>query len=179
MVQVVKAVEEVLEQAKKEADGKQKEAEAQVAEWIDAAQKLGGKDGHVEARKLSQKLKIFEEKLGGSKQSEILKAALSVSGILLEDEIKTNSLAVISILKRAIANIPEAGRIMIRVSPANIELLKTKKEELLDGVDQKVEFEIKPDKRVELGGVIIHTESGVVDAQPKTQLAELSRLLLS
>ena len=39
------------------------------------------------------------------------------------------------------------------------------------------DLEIREDRRVKQGGVLIETESGVIDAQLETQLEEIGRVL--
>ena len=66
---------------------------------------------------------------------------------------------------------------MFVVHPKDAGILRKYKAKLVSVLARARDVEIREDRRVKQGGVLIETESGVVDAQLETQLEELAHVL--
>jgi flagellar assembly protein FliH len=67
-------------------------------------------------------------------------------------------------------------KVTVRVNPADVEMLRSHREALLNGHDVE-SVRVIEDQRVDRGGVVIETESGTIDAKISSQLREARRAL--
>ena len=68
------------------------------------------------------------------------------------------------------------GRLAER-NPADVAVLRDHKTRLIDALGRARDVEVREDRNVKPGGVLVQTESGVIDAQLETQLEEIARVL--
>jgi flagellar biosynthesis/type III secretory pathway protein FliH len=68
-----------------------------------------------------------------------------------------------------------AQYIHVRVHPQQLEFVRQNTTRLLDALGVRQEIEVREDRHIENWSVLIQTDSGVIDAQLKTQFHELSR----
>ena len=152
-------------------------ADAEIEELRLAAQKAGEKQGYEQADQLNHKLAIFRETMMSEMGSEIIHAALDVARNLLNAELAAFPDSVVRIAQKVLMAIPDAKQVYFRVNPADAPLLKENKERLINTLDRAKDVDIRIDKQVARGGLLIQTESGVIDAQLSTQLEEIERAL--
>ncbi len=82
-----------------------------------------------------------------------------------------------AIVKKSLASDQQVGALIVRVSPADYKLLVGELESLQrQGVEG--EFRVVEDARVQLGGCLLETDRGVLDARLETQMERLRKALL-
>jgi flagellar biosynthesis/type III secretory pathway protein FliH len=74
--------------------------------------------------------------------------------------------------------VEDKKRVSIKVNPTDLNAVRGFEEEILSSMHGMKEWEIKEDNRITPGGCIIETDSGIVDAQLETQLAEIGATLM-
>lgn len=123
-------------------------------------------------------LSSFEEKLT-SYESAFDKVVIGVSkqiaSKILQREIECESI-IEETLKNSIQKVLGANEVIIKVNPADHELLTDgDRSKFLDGHFTKIKFEA--DGNISRGGCLVETEIGNVDARVNSQLNEITKLL--
>jgi flagellar assembly protein FliH len=80
-------------------------------------------------------------------------------------------------VREAIRRARDRSRLVLRVSPRDFALLEAQRGRLADGLDSGP-LELVADGRVELGGCLLETPGGTLDARLEVQLAALRDALL-
>ncbi len=93
-------------------------------------------------------------------------------------ELTTDPSVVEGLVRSAVRQASGGERIVIRMHPRDLELLQGFWEQL-HSAGIYARWEVVADQRIQRGGCIVDTESGSVDAQPDSQLAEIHRAFLS
>lgn len=84
---------------------------------------------------------------------------------------------VIAAAREAVRRARDRSRLIVRVSPADFDVIRQNRDEILGGFEAG-QVEIAADDRVELGGCLLETPSGNLDSRLEVQLANLRRTLL-
>jgi len=113
-----------------------------------------------------------------STEQELLKLSVDIARKIVHREINENQESVLSTVKIALYQLRDRQSLKLRVNPAEYELLREHKEEIMSSCDGMRSLEILEDRRVEQGGCLIESDSGSLDARIETQLKEVERALL-
>lgn len=96
---------------------------------------------------------------------------------ILQHEVSGNSNIIIEQVKKAIAELDDEIIFKIFVNPDDYEILNEVKSELLSSPEAAEKIEILRDEKVEPGGCLLVTSSGIIDARMRTQLAMIKNKL--
>lgn len=108
-------------------------------------------------------------------QDEVGDLILDVARKVLKDEAKWNRDVVMGIVKDALRRVIDKDSVRVRVNIEDLPVVKEARADLLSTVDGIRNLEIVDDRRVGLGGAIVETSSGTIDARIETQLEEIRR----
>ncbi len=111
-------------------------------------------------------------------EPEILKLAVDVARKVVHKEINESPDVVLNTVKIALYQIKDRQALKILVNPADYELLREHKEEIMGSCDGMRSLEIVEDRRTQQGGCLIEAENGNLDARIDTQLREVERALM-
>ncbi|MDP2343017.1 MAG: FliH/SctL family protein [Deltaproteobacteria bacterium] len=167
----------LLEEAGRGKERLLEEARAEVARWIDAASAAGGEEGQAQAQHMRDEIAGLETRMLKEVESEVVRTAVRVAAELLAAELLLREDAVVDIAITALVAAKNARDINLRVNPRDAKVLRAAKERLVSNLTRAKDLEIREDRRVHVGGVLIETEAGVIDAQLETQLEEIARVL--
>jgi flagellar biosynthesis/type III secretory pathway protein FliH len=149
-----------------EANERVRHAEAETDFAIESlyaqAQESGRKRGYEQGLELKHKLKMQHD---------------DVAKNLLDAQLREHEESILQIALRVLTTIPDAKNVYVRANPQDADYLKAHKERLIDGLERAKDVDIRIDKQVARGGLIIQTEYGIIDAQMSTQLEELARAI--
>ncbi|MBI5878733.1 MAG: hypothetical protein HZB53_13870 [Chloroflexi bacterium] len=112
-------------------------------------------------------------KLIAQAEPTIVELAIAVAKKILDEQVEINPRVVAQIAARAIEQVSGVDRIVVRVNPRDVEQLQAAWQEALSSSSGVRSFEIVADRRVGLGGCVIETPFGRVDAQIDTQLKNI------
>ncbi|MFQ3640329.1 MAG: type III secretion system stator protein SctL [Chloracidobacterium sp.] len=112
-----------------------------------------------------------------SVEREVLRLALRIAEKIIGREIETQDTTLLDIVRAALRNIRQASAVTICVNPADVPKLERHRE-AIETLRRGQFVNIVPDTRVSVGGCILESESGIVDAQLDTQLRVLEQALL-
>jgi type III secretion protein L len=167
----------LLVEAQRQANQRIEATRQEVQGLLDAARGAGEKDGFAQAEHMRDEIAGLEQRMLKEVEGEVVRAAFRVARELLIAELASRDDAVVDVACTALAAAKQARDINLRAHPQDVPQLRAQKERLLSVLGRARDLEIREDRRVRPGGVLIETESGVIDAQLQTQLEELSRVL--
>ena len=89
-----------------------------------------------------------------------------------------NSEGVVAIVREVLRSMREREQLLVRVAPADFELLEQHRAQLLQGEDGRT-LDLVADERVVLGGCLVETTGGTLDGRLETQMQRLVDTLTS
>lgn len=167
---------EKLEIAKQEASQILEQARAESQTLIENAGKEGLQKGTIQAESFKQKLVKLRELYASEIDQDLLRNALEASQELVKTELDSSPGALLKFTQEVLTSVPEALDVRIRANPADAAILRDNKPMLINLLQRAKDIDIREDKQVSKG-IILQTESGVIDAQLKTQVEEITRVL--
>lgn len=188
-----KEAEEILSKAKEEAQKIVDEANVRAQTILQQAQEDGYREGFekglLDAQKEYEKMleNIEVQKAMILKEREYIlkdlesKVLLLVPQILekvLEREIKDKSFLE-QYIKNAILQLSIRSSLAIRVSEEDFEYVNSKLDEILRGIDGIDKVDVKIDKALKRGDVVIETPYGFVETGVRMRLEKIQEIVLS
>jgi len=126
-----------------------------------------------------QNLIILEEQLISGMAPHIVRLAIEIAGKVVAKAVEEDPEITASILERAKKEIPHAKSLQILLHPADFQLLKETRPDLINqGGEGQRKIEIYTSEEVGRGGCRLETEMGVVDATIPMQMEEIGRQML-
>lgn len=167
----------LLQEAERGKEALLEDARTEVARWIEVATAEGGEEGQSQAQHMRDEIAGLEARMLKEVEGEVVRTAIKVAGELLAAELALREDAVVDVAATALMAARTARDINLRVNPRDAGLLRAAKDRLVSNLTRAKDLEIREDRRVKAGGVLIETEAGVIDAQLETQLEEIARVL--
>lgn len=178
-----------------EAQAQQMIAEAQqaAAQLKDAAETQGQAQGYqqgveqgnnavaallAQAEQIVAHAKQEREEIIEKSEREILDLAISIATKVVHTEITLNSDIVVAVVKEAIQKAKDQEQVIVRINPADFEKVAGEKQTLQAILRREMGMEIRGDIGVEIGGCVIETGYGAIDARIDTQLETIKNALL-
>lgn len=149
------------------------QVEAQSAESAER----GKVEGMQQAQHMRQEIQGMSQRMWNEVEGEIVRTGMQMAQALLQHEINSYEDAIVNVVTSALKAAQDAREVFLRVHPSHAVALRENKQRLLDALALARQVDIREDRQVSEGGVLIQTESGVIDAQLETQIAEIERLL--
>ena len=105
-------------------------------------------------------------------EKEVVELALVVAERIVRQELASNREAIAGVVGEALKKVEHQQSVVIRMNPADIQLLDQSRLPFSDTVDQpnNTRIRIEADESISRGGCFIETETGDVDARIETQL---------
>lgn len=160
-----KKAEEILAEAQKQKEKVFNDARA------DAKAEVVAKSSEEIARAKMQAGEIL-----AASEKDILDLSLKVAAKIIGRDLERDPLVLTEICATAIEHARAAKAIVLRVNPKDGATLREKRPRLMEQIGRTVEIAIRDDADVQVGGCIIQTEFGTIDAQLKTQFEMLRNL---
>lgn len=183
------------------------EAQAMVAEAVSAAEMLriqAREEGYAEGRQagyedgkaaceaeflnlqqewrrdveaLMALIQREREQMWRDAEPQIVNFVLEIARKVVKDEAAINRDVAVSVVRNALRHVVEAGKVRVRVNAEDLETVRASREDLATLVDGIENLEIISDRRVDVGGAVVETAGGTIDARIETQLSEVETLL--
>lgn len=167
----------LLQEAQAEADRRLAEAQAEVERIRAEAWQAGYEAGLAEFTTRLLDLQRRRETLLNQAEEEVLRLALRIAEKIVGRELEVQETTLLDIVRAAMRNLRQASTVTICVNPADVPRLERHRE-ALETLRRGQYVNIVPDTRVSVGGCILESESGIVDAQLDTQLRVIEQALL-
>ncbi len=173
----------ILGEAKEEAKKIKNEAREilnQVQEEMERSRKEGDQRGYQEglARVLEylNKLYALREKMFEDIEPQVVKLSFSIAEKIVGQQIQENDMAILGIVKQAL-DAAIGYKILVKLNPIDYAKIKTQEKQLLAKVEPSRAVSFKEDESVKVGGCVVESEVGAIDAQLDTQLNAIKKAL--
>ena len=162
---------------------------SRAREEADAIRESAAKEGYDDGLAQAQNdIAEFKDSLSifmGAQQAvfdkiapEILSISVEIAKKIIKKELTQSPEVILESVKSILKGLSkEETKIMIKVNPIQVELLKSEVPEMAAMVGLEAKIAMIPDESVMEGGCVVTTTNGVVDATIETQLAIISEAL--
>lgn len=111
-------------------------------------------------------------------EKEMLALIIAIAKKVIHKEIKTQPDIILRLTEAAIRELKERDVVRLMINPQSVELLTKASPLLIKRINSLEVLKIIDDKSVPVGGVIVESISGKIDAQAETQIDEIYNKLL-
>ena len=111
-------------------------------------------------------------------EPELVRLAVEIAEKIIRNELSAKPEIVLDIAKSAIRQVRQRESVRLRVNPADMEVVKSQRTEILESADGARHLEVVDDRRVDRGGAMIESDDGTLDARIATQLSETEKALM-
>lgn len=184
--------QEIIFNAQEEADVIRTEVYEEAKQLREQAQKAGYEEGlklvHEEIeedrrRALEQNELIIEEarktklEMLRSAEPDIVRLIMAITKKVIARELVTSTDSIINVVREAISHLDSPQNVKVYVNPLELDkLLEIMDREDLTAIGSKeITADIKGDNRVTLGGCLIESDSGSVDARIETKISNIEQ----
>ena len=126
---------------------------------------------------LIEELKKQREEYLKSVEKDMVRLSLEIASKVIQQKIEQDEKVILKNLKHALKHLLDKGRIIIRLNPADLEIVSKHSKEIKSAEGLK-ELILEEDSKVTRGGCLIYSELGHIDAQIETQLEMIGKALL-
>ena len=123
-------------------------------------------------------LQMLREKVLRDSEDHLLAMTMLIAKKVILREVQQDRRTVARLIHAAVSDLNAQDDLIIRVNPDDYALLLSGSGDLLRQEMAAVKFELKPDPTVTIGGCLVETRLGTVDAGLEAQLEEIYRSLL-
>ncbi|MBQ9688932.1 hypothetical protein IJV79_04790 [bacterium] len=149
------------------------------------AQQEGYQTGLAQAGEVVQQLREVLESFVDAKREvynvvspNVLNISLDIAKKIVKKEIEQDFEVLLNMVYSVLDGLSiEEPKILINANPIQVDLLKSEVPEYLRGKGCEAKVSVIADESVEMGGVIIHTVNGVIDATIPTQFEIIKEAL--
>src|SRR4030066_14939 len=122
------------------------------------------------------KAKRNGESIQGVGAKDMVVLSLEIAAKVIQQKIEQDEKVISKNLKHALKHLLDKGRIIIKLNPADLEIVSKHSKEIKSAEGLK-ELILEEDSEVTRGGCLIHSELGHIDAQIETQLEMIGKAL--
>lgn len=98
-------------------------------------------------------------------EKEVVELALTIARKIVCHEVKTNKDVVACVAREALSRVEDPGKVKIKMSPSDLELIQNSKTHLAKLQDNMQHVSFEASDNIERGGCIIETDLGEIDAR--------------
>jgi type III secretion protein L len=168
---------QIIENAETYAVELRRQVETEAEDLRENAYQEGKGKALLEMTKMLIDSREIRDKTLSETEQDILRLAIKLAEKIIGREIKIDRSTVVDIVSNALRNAKRQDKLTIRVSQTDYSTVQEKFVELSQS-SRTSYVDIVPDPRVTLGGCIIESEVGTIDARLETQLRALEKALL-
>ncbi len=122
---------------------------------------------------VQEQLDSFEKRA----ERTVIRLAIAVAERILKREAAIDQETVLRQIREALRRVMGVGSVRLRVNPADEQIVRDHRAEVLGSSDSVREIIIEADDQIPPGGCILESESGNVDARLATQLKKIEAAL--
>jgi flagellar assembly protein FliH len=117
------------------------------------------------------------QRLWREAEPQIIAFVLEIARQIVKDEAQVNRDIILGIIRNALRRVVDTDHIRLRVNVSDLDTVRASREDIMAILDGIRHLEIVEDRRVEPGGCVVETESGIIDARIETQFNEIELAL--
>ena len=114
-------------------------------------------------------LEKVRKEINPDAEKKAVNLALAIAKKVVCHEITTNQEVVLNVVKEAVTKVVDHGRIMIKISPSDLEFVKNSDHEFLNIFDNIKNIIFEEDETISDGGCVIETDFGDIEARIEKQ----------
>ena len=122
-------------------------------------------------------LEISKKAVYDNAHNVLLDFCFELAKKIIQNEVSSNPGIVLSVIKKSLTYIADRERLVIRVAKDDMETVSGRKDFWMPVGEALGSITIEPDERLEKGGCIIESNSGVADARLGVQFSELQEII--
>ena len=111
-------------------------------------------------------------------EDELLKLAFMVAKKIVRQEIKHDRRILAQLVSEALREFPEQHDIVVSLNPEDYKVITANRQLFLAGVGDDRQITLKSDETTTLGGCVVESATGVIDARIEAQLDEIYKGLV-
>jgi len=111
-------------------------------------------------------------------EDELLKLAFLVAKKIVRQEIKHDRRILAQLVSEALRGFPEQHDIVVSLHPEDYKVITSNRELFLAGIGEDRQITLKADETTTLGGCVVESSTGVIDARIEAQLDEIYKGLV-
>jgi flagellar assembly protein FliH len=165
----------ILKEAQNLASNAKSQAQIEADQLKSDARERGAVEGYDRARQEIRDQLISEcQALWEQTEQDVIAFVLEMAKRVVKVEIQQNPKVVGEMIRHALRRVADKDNIRIRVSPDELQAIRSDRKELLLVLDGARQLEIVDDRRIGRGGCVIETSAGTVDARVETQFGQIA-----
>ncbi len=98
-------------------------------------------------------------------EKEVVSLAMSIAKTIVRHEVTIDKNVILNVLKQALKKTVDYDKIKIRVNPSDLQFLKTQNHQFSHLIDNMGSTVFEEDEAILIGGCLIETNSGDIDAR--------------
>jgi len=111
-------------------------------------------------------------------EEAVVRLAVAVARRIVGDAIRVDEETVLETVRRALRHVQEKERLVVRVNPEDLRIVREHRSEWLSIVEGSGSLDIEEDERIRRGGCLVETEAGNVEAQVERQVQTVEKALV-
>ncbi len=168
---------QIVAEAQSYAEELRQSVEIEAQELRESAYQAGKEASLSEMMSYLIESREIRDKTFTETEQDILRLAVKLAEKIIGNEIKSDKKVIANIVSTALRNTKRQDKLTVRISPNDFTAVQ-EHFSLLSQSSRSNYVDIVPDPRVAMGGCIIESEVGTVDARLETQLRSLEKALL-
>jgi type III secretion protein L len=154
------------------------EAERQRSAIYEQARQEGNAKGLAEWNQILVQASRRADELTKNWEDTMLRLSVQIAGKIIGEELKLNPEAIVSIVMEVLKGTRAGKRLTIQVNEADVQLVRSRVNRVKESLSASTEIEIIASASVPVGGCVIESELGIIDARLETQLKCLEDALV-
>lgn len=174
-----KLIAEAEEEANKIRGSAQKllsQIEKATQEAKQAGFREGKEEGLAQVTEELLKARTLKENILKNAEADLIQLVAVVAEKVLGELAAKNKEAILAITRQALSH-SIGDKIVVRMNPADLKRLKVEDLQFKDVLDRTKHIHVKEDDAIQVGGCVVETEIGTIDAQLETQLKAIRKAL--
>jgi len=110
-------------------------------------------------------------------EPELVRLSVSIAEKVIGSELELRPEVVVDLVRSAMKRLRDREHLRVSVNPQDAERVKEARADLIAAVDGVRKLEVVEDRRVDVGGCVIESGNGTLDARIRTQIDEIGRVL--
>lgn len=119
----------------------------------------------------------LKERIFRESEEDLLQLAMMVAKQIIQQEVSQDRKILACFVAEATRGIMDQDEIVICFNPEDCRIVSANRHLYLAGVGDKRQITIKPDDSIPIGGCVVDTPTGLVDARLEAQLTEVYKQL--
>lgn len=115
----------------------------------------------------------LREKIMREAEEDLLRLSLSIARKIIQQEVSHDRRILAKLVSEAVRNTSEHEEIVIRLNPEDHKVVSSNTRVYLADVGNQRRMSLKADDCIPLGGCVVDTETGTIDARFEAQLEEI------